>query len=205
MNRLAIIATTGLLGVAGIGTALTTSVASAHTVKAKAAHANRGPKGAKGDRGPAGPQGPQGQQGPAGQNGATGPQGLPGPVGPSGSGSPITAYSGLVPFNGSKTVTIGSFTVSETATASNCNDIFVINNSAFNALIDVTAGFERTPASTYVALGSTTQHDVANISAGGDLGVFSAVLSNGSSQVSGTVGGIATASGCLLSGYVTGS
>ena len=213
MKRLALCVSAGLLGLTGaIDVAAATAKQLHHAKQVKhelklahVANVHHGTRGPAGPQGLAGPQGPAGPAGEAGATGPAGPAGPPGPVGPSGSGSPITSFAGLVPFNGSKTVTIGQFTVRETATAVNCGDIFVLNNSPFNAHIDVTAGFERTPASTYVGLPSTTQHDIANISVGGDLGVFSAILDNGTSEVSGTVGGVATATGCLLSGYVTGS
>ena len=70
----------------------------------------KGEAGAAGSQGPAGPQGTVGPQGPAGPQGVAGPQGSAGPQGPSG------AAGAQGPAGPSALVSLGTLTLTETAT-----------------------------------------------------------------------------------------
>ncbi len=202
----AVLAAAALL-VAGSAFGITTAGAKSSAksaVKAHAAAGKRGPRGFKGPRGPRGFTGPQGPRGFTGATGATGPQG---PAGTSGSGGSLSNFSRLVPFNGTLSVTIGSFTVEEVAGNNFCNDILVIDNSPFNAEVSVIGGGAQTSGpGDFVPLASAGQADVSLGGFGaGDLDTFSAVTVNGGSNVTGTVGAITLGNGCLTTGSVSGS
>ncbi len=185
----------------GIGSAGAKTSAKAHAAKTK-----QGPRGKRGPRGFPGPQGPRGSTGATGATGAQGPQGIPGtPGGGGGGGGALNNFDKLVPANGTFTVTVGQFTVSEVANASGCNDINLINNSAFFAVAAETGGAASTSGNfTNVAIGGGSL-DIAFASSD-DFDQFSAGLINGGSFVNGSVGGITTAGGsCLVSGFVTGA
>jgi hypothetical protein len=170
---------------------------------AHAAKAQRGPRGPKGKKGPRGHAGAVGQTGPAGHAGATG------PVGPAGNdaSSGLNHFSKLVPFNGTESLTIGQFTISEVAGPSACTTVNLVNNSTFNAEISIIEGTLATPGpGQYEVLPMASSTPIANATATvGDVATFSAVLVNGSSSVTGTAGGLTLGNGCLVSGTVTGS
>ncbi len=186
------------------------SVLGVATAGAKsAAHAAKSSKtGPRGFTGKTGPQGPAGPAGPAGPTGPTGPQG---PAGVNTAGGNFHNLNQLVPFNGTASVTIGQFTVSETAGAAACTDLRLIDNSPFNAEYALIGGFEAsvtTPVGTFHPLASAGNVDIGNISASllGDLNGFSAALVNGSSTITGTIGGQTRAGvGCLVTGTMSGS
>ena len=94
-------------------------------------HCKRGPRGFTGPRGPRGPAGPRGSQGPAGSNGSQGAAGPAGPTGPAGAG--FNNFDGILSIAGStKSVTIGSFTVSDfdQLDGTGCGPVTLTNNSA---------------------------------------------------------------------------
>lgn len=163
----------------------------------RAKAASVGPRGPRGFRGPRGPKGFTGAKGP---QGFTGPQGLPGP-------NAFTGFAKLVPFNGTETVTIGQFTVSEVAGPAACTAITVTNNGTVAAAVNIVSGQDATPGpGDFIAVPAGTKHDVAAAqAAGGDLDTFATILSGGSSLLSGTVGGVTTASGCLTTGELSGA
>jgi hypothetical protein len=190
---------------------VTGSVLGIATAGAKsAAHAASSKRGKTGPRGFKGKTGPRGFTGPAGAAGPTGATGAAGPAGVNTAAGNFHNLNQLVAFNGTTSVTIGQFTVSETAGATACGDLRLIDNSAFNAEYSLIGGFESTVvgAGTFHPLGSAGNVDIGNISAStiGDLNSFSAALINGASTITGTIGGqTRTGVGCLLTGTMTGS
>ena len=93
-------------------------------------HCQRGPRGFTGPRGPAGPRGATGARGAAGAAGAAGPAGPAGATGPAGAG--FNNFDGILSTAGStKSVTIGSFTVSDfdQLDGNGCGPISFTNNS----------------------------------------------------------------------------
>ncbi len=175
-----------------------------------AAHAASSTRGKTGPRGFKGKTGPRGFTGPAGPAGATGATGSAGPAGVNTGAGNFHNLNQLVPFNGTATVTVGQFTVSETATATTCGDLRLIDNSPFSAEYALIGGFESTVvgAATFHPLTAAGNVDIGNISAGtlGDLNSFSAALINGASTITGTIGGqTRTGAGCLITGTMSGS
>lgn len=144
-----------------------------------------------------------------GRTGSAGHAGATGPVGPAGNNasSGLTHFSKLVPFNGTESLTIGQFTISEVAGPSGCTTINLVNNSTFNAEVSIIEGTLKTPGpGQYEVLPMASSQAIANATAvTGDVATFSAVLVNGTSSVTGTAGGLTLGSGCLVSGTVTGS
>ncbi|HWF72335.1 MAG TPA: hypothetical protein VG186_03265 [Solirubrobacteraceae bacterium] len=206
-TRTLTLATAALLAIASV-----LGVASAGAKSGAAAHAastgKRGKTGPRGFKGKTGPRGFTGAAGAAGATGATGPQG---PAGVNTAAGNFHNLNQLVAFNGSTSVTIGSFTVSETASTTACGDLTLTDNSAFAAEYALIGGYEAsvtTPVGTFHPLASTGNADIGNISFGalGDLNAFSAALVNGSSTITGTIGGqTRTGVGCLITGTMTGS
>lgn len=198
MKRMSLIlAAASLLIVGG-----SVAVAAAGAAQPRASAASKGPRGPRGPRGFPGPRGFTGPQGDRGPTGARGPTGtLPGN---------FHNFNHLVPFNGNTSVTVGQFTVSEVPSASACGDLFLTDNSPFSAEYALTGGFEASvtlPAGTFHPFASGAKVDIGNISAGllGDLNEFSATLINGSSSITGLVGGQTQATGCLVTGTITGN
>ncbi|HWF72336.1 MAG TPA: hypothetical protein VG186_03270 [Solirubrobacteraceae bacterium] len=173
-----------------------------------AVHAASNKRGKTGPRGFRGKTGPRGFTGPAGHAGPTGPVGSQGPAGANSNVGGFTAFNQLVPFNGTGSVTIGQFTISEIAGPAACSNINVVDTSSFAAKVSVIGGLEKTTGpGEFVALASATPFPVAEASNGsiGDVDVFSAVLLNGSSSVTGTIGGVTLGTGCLTTGTLSGS
>jgi hypothetical protein len=196
LTAVAVLALT-LAGVLGAATAGATSGPSAHAAKNKTGprgfRGKTGPRGFTGFPGPAGPTGPAGSQGPAGANSSVG---------------GFNPFNQLVPFNGTETVTIGQFTVSEIAGPSACTNIQLLDQSSFAGKVSVIGGLLKTAGpGDFVALAPATPFPVAQASNGtsGDVDSFSAVLLNGTSSVTGTVGGVTLGTGCLTTGTLTGS
>jgi hypothetical protein len=189
-----VLALASVIGIAG--------AAAAKTVHATTAKTQRGPRGPRGKTGPRGRTGPRGFTGSAG---ATGPTGAQGPKGPNGVDTGhFTNFNQLVPFTGTESVTIGQFTISEAAGVSACTDITVTDNSASAASVNVVGG-QKSTAGDFDPLPPAGQFVVAGASIGaGDLDTFSAVLVNGGSSVTGTVGGVTAGTGCLTSGSFSG-
>ncbi len=199
-----ILAATGLLvgaSVFGVATAGAAPNPAAHAAK-------RGPTGKRGPRGKTGARGALGPVGPTGPTGAKGATGAQGPA--AAALHPFTGFNQLVPFNGTESVTVGAFTVSEVAGAAACTDIKVTNNSASAASLNVVAGQANTGGpGDFVPLAAAASLAIAKASNAllGDLDTFAAVLTVGSSPstVAGTVGGVTLATGCLTSGALAGA
>ncbi|HWF72337.1 MAG TPA: hypothetical protein VG186_03275 [Solirubrobacteraceae bacterium] len=204
MRKLSLIlAAAGLLvaaSVLGVDTAGAASTPTAHAAK-------RGPTGKRGARGKTGARGPVGL---AGATGPTGSKGATGPQGPAAAAlHPFATFNEMVPFNATESVTVGQFTVSEVATSSACADIKVTNNSASAAAVNVAAGQAATATGDFVSLAAATSLAIAKASnaALGDLDTFAAILTTGTSPstVTGTVGGVTVATGCLTTGAIAGA
>jgi Collagen triple helix repeat (20 copies) len=182
------------------------TAAGAKTVHATVAKSQRGPRG---PRGKTGPRGSTGARGRTGRAGPAGPAGGVGPMGPAGkNATDFDSFNQLVPFNGTESVTIGQFTVSETAGPSGCGDAELTDNSAFSAQVNLLGGFESTVAGTgFHPLAPASQFDIGNLSFQilGDLNTFTATLANGASTISGTVGGRTLVNGCLTTGTFSGA
>ncbi len=140
-------------------------------------------------RGPRGPRGPRGVQGPPGEPGATGPQG---PTGRSAG----TNFNAVLSGNASESVTIGAFTVSETASGGSCG-VIKIGSTAANLLSIGTGTFNPLMA---VPGGSTTVIVVPP-----KTDIFTAVTTDGMSTVSGHVGAASSGGNCITTGFVTGT
>jgi hypothetical protein len=205
MRKISILlAAISLLAVASLIEVVTT--AGAKTVNATVAKAQRGPRGPRGTTGDRGSTGSRGRTGPAG---AAGPAGAVGPMGPPGANaSDFDSFNKLVPFNGTESVTIGQFTVSETAGPSGCGEGELTDNSAFSAQVNLLGGFESTVAGPgFHPLAPASQFDIGNLSFTtiGDLNTFTATLANGGSTITGTVGGRTVTGGCLTTGTFNGA
>ncbi|MDQ6606823.1 MAG: collagen-like protein [Actinomycetota bacterium] len=199
-KRLLILTAAAALALASVLGAATAGAKSGPT-----AHAAKNKTGPRGFRGKTGPRGFTGFTGPAGATGSVGSQG---PAGANSSVGGFTAFNQLVPFNGTETVTIGQFTVSEVAGPSACTNIQVVDQSSFAAKVSVIGGLLKTAGpGDFVALAPASTFAVAQASNGssGDVGTFSAVLLTGTSSVTGTVGGVTLGTGCLTTGTLTGS
>ena len=147
-------------------------------------HCKRGPRGFTGPRGPQGPAGPAGARGPAGP---AGPTGATGPAGPAGGG--LNNYDMLLSTPGQvHSVTIGQFTISDADNVGGggCNGVTLTDNSATQAY-DMS---QPTGWGAYDVDGdwSTGNTNTWKISWDTGAGVFQAVLEDGSSMITGTVG-----------------
>lgn len=203
MRKISILlAAVSLLAMASLIAVVT--AAGAKTVHATVAKSQRGPRGKTGPRGSTGPRGRTGRAGAAGPTGAVGPMGPPGA-----NATDFDSFNQLVPFNGTESVTIGQFTVSETAGPSACGDAKLTDNSAFGAQVNLLGGFEATvPGPGFHPLAPASQFDIGNLAAGtlGDLNTFTATLVNGASTITGTVGGRTLGgTGCLTTGTFSGA
>lgn len=161
-------------------TAIGAEASSAATTKAPEKHRQRGARG---------PRGPRGFQGSPGQPGATGPQG---PAGRSAGANFNAALSG----NASESLTIGAFTISETASGGSCGVITIgstaaslvsIGTGTFNPLMVVPAG-----STTAIVVPPKTD-------------IFTAVTTDGTSTVSGHVGAASSGGSCITTGFATGT
>ncbi len=154
----------------------------------------RGPRGFTGKTGKTGPAGPIGQTGPAGTNGVNG----------TGGGSTTGNFGGLATVGAPIQVTVGQFTVRELPLIAGpfCSPPTIADNSAIGALAAIGPGASFT---TTIPPGSVPTAFVGP-NTGNNL--FAAVVTNGSSAVSGSIStttGVAAANGCITAGFVTGS
>ena len=195
-------------------------VAGATARPASRAAVQRGPRG---PRGRSGARGRRGRRGPAGVTGARGPVGPIGPAGPTGAtgatGPVLPPICCGVPepgsfggFNadllgsGNESQTVGYFTVVENAVQGTCTPIVVRDNSGYTSF---TAFFGGAPSPPGVSgspiAGPLPAGSAITVGAAGELETFDAVLVNGQSQLSGTVGATSLPNNtCLTTGMVNG-
>ena len=180
--------------------------AGAVSASGAACRCQRGPRGFRGPRGPRGPRGitrshpgPRGFTGPRGPVGPRGPAGPRGPVGPQGAG--LDDFDKLMGTAGaSNSLTIGSFTVSDTNNPNGrgCAGI-VLSVPADTLVANGGPGWSlwETDGGTG-GIGETTSHQgmgspgavtpgTTAITSGTQNNLFSAVINDGSSMITGNV------------------
>lgn len=162
------------------------------------ANAGASPKhAARSTRGPRGSRGPRGYRGYPGTTGPAGPAGPPGPI-PVSSQAVTTTFDALVPGGSTESFSIGAFTLTETASSGACTLPVLRNNS------QTTAEYGAGPAATAtpLAAGASTNAITPTVDTYNNL--FSANLTDGTSEVYADIGDTTTSAGCVTTGNMLG-